>query len=184
MTIYEGCPVLNSEHFALRLTTKDDCDDLLTVYSDKYALPFFSSDSCHGDNFYYATRERMLEVIAFWETSRYFARLSIVDKATERAIGTVELCYRVSDDAFHDMGILRLDVRSDHENEETLFELFSLIPAPMYELIGCRAVLTRAPIYAVDRIAAIRRAGFTRSPRLLIGGQDGYAYNGYRTIEL
>ena len=66
MTIYETCPTLESENFILRLLQDNDCDDLLTVYSDKNALPFFNSDNCDGDNFYYSTKERMAEAIGFW----------------------------------------------------------------------------------------------------------------------
>ena len=33
--------------------------DILKIYSDKNALPFFNSDNCHGDNFYYPTKEKM-----------------------------------------------------------------------------------------------------------------------------
>ena len=57
MNIYEVCPVLESEKFIVRLFDCSDCDDLLKVYSDKNALPFFNSDNCDGDNFYYATKE-------------------------------------------------------------------------------------------------------------------------------
>lgn len=41
MNIYETCPVLESEKFTIRLLKNEDCDDLLKVYSDKNALPFF-----------------------------------------------------------------------------------------------------------------------------------------------
>lgn len=67
MNIYEKCPILESDKFIIRLFQDDDCDDLLTVYSDKNALPFFNSDNCDGDNFYYATKERMAEAIGFWQ---------------------------------------------------------------------------------------------------------------------
>lgn len=46
MSIYESCPVLENEKFMLRLFQEEDCDDLLKVYSDKNALPFFNSDNC------------------------------------------------------------------------------------------------------------------------------------------
>ena len=29
----------------------------VNVYGDKNALPFFNSDNCHGDNFYYPDEE-------------------------------------------------------------------------------------------------------------------------------
>ncbi len=185
MNIYETCPTLESERFILRLFEDYDGDDLLAVYSDKNALPFFNSDNCDGDNFYYPTKERMAEAIAFWRMSYengWFARLSIVDKATASVIGTVECCKRVSDDAFNNMGILRVDVRSDYEEENVLYDLFSLITPKLDEMLGCQGVLTKVPIYAVERIKAIKKVGFTKSEHLLIG-KTGYAYDGYWTIE-
>ena len=80
MNIYETCPTLKSERFILRLFQDEDCNDLLKVYSDKNALPFFNSDNCDGDNFYYATEERMAEAIRFWHMAYengWFVRLSI-----------------------------------------------------------------------------------------------------------
>jgi len=183
MNIYETCPVLESENFTIRLFQNEDCDDLLKVYSDKNALPFFNSDNCDGDNFYYATKERMAQAIDFWKMSYengWFVRLSIVDKAASSVIGTVELCLRVSEDEFDHMGILRVDVRSDYEREEALYDIFSLVTPELESLLGCRGVLTKAPIYAVERIKAIQGAGFAKSEHLLIG-KTGYAYDGYWT---
>lgn len=184
MNIYESCPVLESGRFLLRLTEKGDLKDLLRVYSDRNALPFFNSDNCDGDNFYYETEERMAQALDFWELSYengWFVRLSIIDKAASSAVGTVELCLRVSEDAFHNMGILRVDLRSDYEREDVLYEIISLTAPRMEEMLGCRGVLTKAPLYAVERIKALRRAGFTRSEHLLIG-KTGYAYDGYWTL--
>ncbi|MCM1267954.1 MAG: hypothetical protein NC302_08625 [Bacteroidales bacterium] len=183
MSIYETCPILESKNFLVRLFERADRDDLLKVYSDKNALPFFNSDNCDGDNFYYATKERMEEALDFWKMSYengWFARLSIVEKERSTVIGTVELCLRVSEDAFDHMGILRVDVRSDYEREEVLFEIISLIVPHLLELLGCNGVLTKAPIYAVERIKAIQKAGFTKSDHFLIG-KNGYAYDGYWT---
>ena len=163
----------------------EDCDDLLKVYSDKNALPFFNSDNCDGDNFYYATKERMAEAIEFWHMSYekgWFVRLSIIDKAVSSVIGTVELCLRISEDEFNNMGILRVDVRSDYEQEDALYGIFSLVTPRLEEMLGCKGVLTKAPIYAVERIKAIEKAGFTKSEHLLIG-KGGYAYDGYWTIQ-
>ena len=185
MNIYETCPTLESEEFILRLFKDNDCDDLLKVYSDRNALPFFNSDNCDGDNFYYSTKERMREAIDFWHMAYengWFVRLSIVDKATTSVIGTVELCLRASDDKFNNMGILRVDVRSDYEEENILYNIFSLITPNLDEMLGCKGVLTKAPIYAVERIKAIQKAGFTKSEHMLIG-KTGYAYDGYWTIK-
>ena len=183
MNIYESCPVLESEKYIIRLFKDEDCDDLLKVYSDRNALPFFNSDNCNGDNFYYSTKERMWEAIAFWRMSYengWFVRLSIVDKTTTNIIGTVELCLRVSDDEFNNMGILRVDVRSDYEKEKVLYDIFALITPKIDDMLGCKGVLTKAPIYAVERIKAIQKVGFTKSEHMLIG-KNGYAYDGYWT---
>lgn len=183
MNIYEVCPTLESEKFIVRLFDSSDCDDLLKVYSDKNALPFFNSDNCDGDNFYYATKERMMEALEFWKLSYengWFVRLSIIDKAVSSVIGTVELCLRVSEDEFNNMGILRVDVRSDYEREEMLFDIIALIKPHLSTMLGCNGVLTKAPIYAVERIKALQKAGFTKSEHLLIG-KTGFAYDGYWT---
>ena len=185
MNIYENCPVLENEKFIIRLFKNEDCDDLLEVYSDKNALPFFNSDNCDGDNFYYATKERMIEAIDFWNMSYrngWFVRLSVVDKTASTVIGTVELCLRGSGDEFNNMGILRVDVRSDYEQENELYGIFSLITPEIEKMLGCKGVLTKAPIYAVERIKAIQKVGFTKSEHLLIG-KTGYAYDGYWTIK-
>lgn len=66
MEVYQ---LTESEQFCIRELRDDDCDDLLKVYSDKNALPFFNSDNCDGDNFYYATKERMRDALGFWKTA-------------------------------------------------------------------------------------------------------------------
>lgn len=181
MNIFESCPVLENGKFLLRPVEPGDCGGLLKVYSDKNALPFFNSDNCDGDNFYYATEQRMAEALAFWKLSYengWFARLSIVDKEASDVIGTVELCLRVSEDEFDHTGILRADVRSDYEKEDPLYDIITLIVPHLPELLGCSGIITKAPIYAVERINALRKAGFVRSKHLLIG-KTGYAYDGY-----
>ena len=181
MNIYEACPVLENGRFLLRAVKDADRDDLLKVYSDKNALPFFNSDNCDGDNFYYATRERMAEALNFWKLSYengWFARLSIVDKARSEVIGTVELCLRVSEDEFDHMGILRVDVRSDYERADVLHSIITLIAPHISELLNCSGIVTKAPIYAVERIEALQKAGFTKSEHFLVG-KTGYAYDGY-----
>lgn len=111
----------------------------------------------------------------------WFVRLSIVDKAILSVIGTVELCLRVSDDKFNIMGILRVDVRSNYEQEDALYDVFSLVTPKLEELLECKVVFTKAPIYAVERIKVIRRLGFAKFEHLLIG-KTGYVYDGYWTI--
>ena len=185
MNIYKVCPTLESRRFLLRMVESKDCDDLLKVYSDRIALPFFNSDNCDGDNFYYHTMEKMAEALDFWKTAYkngWFVRLSIVDKTQSSVIGAIEICLRVSEDAFNNMGILRVDVRSDYENESDLFEIISLITPHMKEMLGCEGVITKVPIYAVERMRVIQKAGFIKSEHYLIG-KNGYAYDNYWTVK-
>jgi len=72
-------------------------------------------------------------------------------------------------------------VRSDYEQEDALYDIFSLVTPKLEEMLGCKGVPTKAPIYAVERIKAIQRVGFAKSEHLLIG-KTGYAYDGYWTI--
>ena len=185
MTIFESCPTLESERFLLRFIQNEDCDDLLKVYSDKNTLPFFNSDNCNGDNFYYPTKQRMAEAISFWIWSYKigeFVRFSIIDKAASSAIGTMEIFYRVSNDAFDTMGLLRVDVRSDYEKEDMLYELFALITPRLPEMLGCSGVVTKAPLYAVERVNAVQKAGYQKSEHLLTAG-NGRTYDGYWVLQ-
>lgn len=181
MDIYEKFQEFENERFLLRAVQKEDGADLLEVYSDKCALPFFNSDNCNGDNFYYATLQRMNEAIDFWKLSyenRWFVRWTIVDKTLQKAVGTIELCLRASEDIFNSMAVLRLDVRSDYEKQEVLSDIAALMIPSVFDMVHCGGVITKAPIYAVERICAVQKLGFVKSQDCLIG-HDGYAYNGY-----
>lgn len=48
-----SCPAFENEKYLLRFSSYEDTKDLVGIYGDKKALPFFNSDNCHGDNFYY-----------------------------------------------------------------------------------------------------------------------------------
>ena len=67
--VYVECPVLGNEAFLLQRTVMADAQELLEVYSDEKAVPFFNSDNCNGDNFFYRTLEQMQAEINFWEAS-------------------------------------------------------------------------------------------------------------------
>ena len=88
--VYENCPAFENDKFLLRFSQLDDAEDLVSVYSDKNALPFFNSDNCHGDNFYYPNEDRMRQAIKFWlssYSSKWFVRWTIIDKEKHEAIG-------------------------------------------------------------------------------------------------
>ncbi len=109
--VYEKCPDIETDKVLLRFACKEDAGHLLKIYSDKNALPFFNSDNCHGDNFYYPTKEKMDSAIDFWLDSyfkKWFVRWVIVDKAFTNIIGSVELFHRSADDDFNGVGVLRI----------------------------------------------------------------------------
>lgn len=109
---------------------------MLKVYSDIQAVPLFHSDNCHGDNFHYETIERMKQTMDFWNFSYkncYFVRWTIIDKLVQKAVGTIELFNRTSEDHFNNCGILRLDLSSDYENAADIKSILSLIIEPAYD---------------------------------------------------
>ena len=186
MNVYDSCPTFEDERFLLRFVKQEDADNLLKVYSDKNALPFFNSDNCDGDNFYYPDSERMKNAINFWMRSyqtKWFVRWTILDKNISDAIGTIEMFHRIADDDFNHVGVMRLDVRSGYEKADILKNLFELSIPSAYDLFDCNEIITKIPVYAVERINAAQSCGFTKSEKLLIGTNDHYAYNCYWVIE-
>ena len=185
MNPYEKCPEFENENFQLRMVRAEDLEDLLKVYSDKKSVPFFNSDNCHGDTFYYDTKEKMKKAIDFWFYSyeqKYFVRWTIVSKKTGEAVGTIELFNRQADDFFNNTGLLRLDLRSDYEKEECIFEILSLIAPPTYEMFNCPKIATKIPPTATERKAAALRLGFAASSEKLFG-LDGRAYSDYYLLQ-
>lgn len=181
MDIYKNCPTFENGRYLMRLTELSDADDLLEVYSDPDAVPFFNSDNCHGDDFYYTTRERMVQALEFWRQAYdngWFVRFSVIDKAVGKAIGSVEEFKRDAADAFTDCGLLRLDLKSDHEKRDEIVDILSLIATKSFKLFGCSIVATKAGPAATERIAALTELGFVRSDSKLIG-HDGTEYADY-----
>ena len=179
--VYEACPSFEGERYLLTPVSREDCADLLKVYSDEKAVPLFNGDNCHGDDFHYTTMERMRSAIDFWLFSyekRYFVRWAIVDQASGEAIGTIELFNRKAEDWFDNCGILRLDLRSDHERAEIIREILELIIPPAYLLFGCDRIATKAVPWAKERIAALEQMGFAARSEQLIG-HDGATYEDY-----
>lgn len=199
--IYDECPILENDRFLFRKVALSDTKELLKVYSDKNALPFFNSDNCHQGNFYIQTEEDMEKCIESWNweyEQRGFVRFAIIDKASNeenneesnkagnkesnkssnKVIGTIELFNRKADDYFNNCGLLRLDLRSDYEQENIIYSILSVITKPAFELFECTMVATKARNYAVERIAALKKAGYVKSEEKVIG-QDGTIYGDY-----
>ena len=182
--IYATCPTLENDRWRLRLIEAGDADDLLAVYGDRLALPFFNSDNCHGDIFYYPTAERMAQAVQFWIDSygwRYFVRFTIIDKRAGKAVGTIEMFNRGGADAEGGVGVLRLDVGSAYERADALSDILGLAVEPFFQWFRVDEILTKGPVYAVERAQALEARGFVPTARPLIG-EDGTAYGGYWTI--
>ena len=183
--VYEYCPKFENEKFLLRLISAEDTEDLLKVYSDTDAVPFFNSDNCNGDDFYYKTLERMKQAVDFWIFSyneRYFVRWTIIDKETREAIGTIELFHREADEHFYECGLLRLDLRSDYENAGKIVNIISLIKEATYDLFYCNIIATKAVPEATERLQALSDLGFVASEKIIIS-QDGTKYDDYYILE-
>lgn len=179
MDVYEVCPVLQSEHFTLRLVERDDAPGLLKVYSDERAVRLCNSDNCHYGTFRLDTLEDTLKCIDAWRNEyglRYFVRWTIL--AAGEAIGTVELFHREAADAFNHHGLLRLDIRPDYETVPHLCELLELLHRHAYALFDCPILATKAPAFAAARIEALTKCGYIRSASCLIG-HDGTEYGDY-----
>lgn len=179
--VYEQVPVLEGDKFLLREIIEDmDVEDLLKVYSDKAAVPLFNCDNCVND-FYYVSIKEMKDIITFWKKeyqSRYYVRWAIIDKNTNRAIGTIELFNRKANDYFNNCGLLRLDLRSDYEKQDDIEDILAIIIPKTKELFACEMIATKAIPIAKERIKALEHRGFRLSEEFVIG-HDGTRYGSY-----
>lgn len=183
--VYKNCPVYENENYILRMVSQEDKIDLLKVYSDEKAVPFFNSDNCGEDDFHYTTENRMEQAIEYWlwEYSRQgFVRWTIVSKAANEAIGTIELFHREASDYFTNCGLLRLDIRSDYEISSEIINILELIIEPTYTLFHCNKIATKAIASATERIKALNDLGFELSDEKLMG-HDGTKYDSYFVLK-
>ncbi len=127
----------------------------------------------------------MEEAIAFWlwaYKDRGFVRWSILDKASNEAVGTIELFHRESQDYFNHCGLLRLDLRSDYERKDRIVEILSLIMEQAYVLFDCTMLATKAIPSAVERRMALEALGYEEKEEMLIspeGTPKGGKYGDY-----
>ncbi|MBP3603211.1 MAG: N-acetyltransferase [Lachnospiraceae bacterium] len=183
--VYEYCPSFENDKYLLRLISEEDTSDLLKVYSDDKAVPFFNGDNCNGDDFYYKTLERMEQAVDFWIFSykeRYFVRWSIVDKDTKEVVGTIELFHRDADAHFYECGLLRLDLRSDYENASEIENIIKLIAMTTFDLFYCDKIATKAISEATERRNALYNLGFSVADKKIVGN-DGTVYGDYFILE-
>ena len=183
--VYEQIPVMESDKFLLREIEAADAEDLLKVYSDKDAVPLFNSDNCVND-FYFVSIEEMKNTMAFWKReyqNRYYVRWVIVDKNVNCAIGTIELFNRKAKDYFNNCGLLRLDLRSGYEKQDTIEDILGIIIPETRDMFACEMIATKAVSIAQERIQALEHMGFCLSEEALIG-HDETKYNSYYVREV
>lgn len=181
MNPYAACPVFENNNYLLRLVETSDVPELLRVYADERAVPLFNSDNCHGDDFHYTTLKRMQEAMDFWleaYRNNWFVRWAIIDQKKSETVGTIELFNRQAKDYFNNCGLLRLDLRSDYETAQAIYEILSLIIPQTYEMFDCRMIAAKVPPFAAERKAAVEKLGFAASSEDLIG-DDGTHYADY-----
>lgn len=187
MNVYKEFPIFEGEHYLLRGVRLTDAEQLLKVYSDEKAVPLFNGDNCHGDDFRYTTLARMEEAIKFWQFSYdngYFVRWAVIDKATDTAVGTVELFHRDDEgkvESYDNCGLLRLDLTSKHETEDGITEILTLLKEPTFDLFYCDKIVTKIKPFASSRLAAAKAMGFKPIAEKLIGN-DGETYGDYYAL--
>jgi len=152
---YEKCPEFETQHFALRLVSETDAEDLLVCYSDPKAQALFNTDNfAHTCSFH--TVEEMANCIRFWlmeYAQGAYVRFSIVDKSIQKAVGTIEMFGT-------ELGVLRIDIASDYENKTNLKELLDVCLEHFYGLFQVHTMATKAAPLAAERIKALREADF------------------------
>jgi hypothetical protein len=161
--VYEVCPVFRNDLIALRQTTIEDAEGLLKCYSDINAVPFFNSDNCNGDTFYYATIDRLMKAIEFWDYSyrnRYFVRWTVILNSTNEIIGTIEMFHRRAEDEFDHYGLLRIDLQSKFENKEVISSILEISNQQFYKLFDVSSILTKSLPIARERILSLKEKGF------------------------
>ncbi|MBL4938271.1 N-acetyltransferase [Clostridium sp. YIM B02515] len=175
INIYEKCPAYKGEIITLKQTSMEDAEELLKCYSDEKSVPFFNSDNCNGDDFYYITIERMKQAIDFWDfsyTNRYFVRWTVILNSTNEKIGTIEMFHRIAEDEFNHYGVLRIDLQSKYETQEVISDILDIANDNFYEAFEVEAIVTKAVQEAVQRIASLVDNGYKPLKKKMIKYDD------------
>ena len=174
---YITCPTFETDQFAFRMVRSEDAQDLLECYSDPLSAKIFNSDKCTSD-FVYHTLDEMQNCIRFWledyERAAYI-RLSILDKARAKAVGTIEFFAKPgSFEGFGRVGLLRLDLASRYENLDDIAEILRMVEDHFYSLFDVDSIITKAVPEAKERIRALETTGYRALP-----GSRIVPYNDY-----
>ncbi len=171
---YIQCPILETEHFILRLVQPEDAKDLLNCYSDPKAQPLFNADRCDND-FRYQSPEEMETCIDSWlkaYEAEAYVRFAIVDKSQGRAVGTIEM-FGMIGQFKTPQGVLRLDLCSEYEHTRFIRELLTLCTTDFFLLFGTDQIITKAVPIASDRLQILSELNFR--PCELPGGTHSWS---------
>lgn len=158
--------------YSLRDLVEDDWRQLILVYKDAMCIPFFNSDNCHGDIFYYSTEAKMKNAIKFWQDSMekgYFVRKVIVDDSNNRAVGTIEYFVRNNEPNYNDTIVLRIDVHHYYEKKKALVKIIRIAIGEAFSKANCKTLITKGWDYAIERREALKFLGFKEQDDDLIG---------------
>ena len=157
---YASCPEFDTERFHLRQVRGDDAEELLCFYGDLSEWMFFGnemSNSIFASR--HATLEEMRKCISIWldeYRNKYYIRFSVIDKTTDKAIGTIE----VFNNAGKDDSYLHIDLSSPYETQSYISELLTLADKELFKIFNIKNLLVQAVPSAKERIAALLSAGY------------------------
>ncbi|MBI9052040.1 MAG: hypothetical protein JEZ00_21680 [Anaerolineaceae bacterium] len=162
---YAQCPIYKTKHFLFRMVEPADAKDLLSCYADPLAAPLFNSDTCTSD-FVYHTIQEMQDCINFWLDEfqkKIYMRFSILDQTTQRAIGTMEWCIKPNTyEGLGKVAVLRLDLPSVYENEQTISEILQMLEENFYEHFDVDSIISKAIPAAKARIQSFTITGYSK----------------------
>lgn len=176
--IYDEYRSYENDVVRLKPVEVADANELLQMFRDEASRKFFNIDNFPVPCFY-DTLERVQEEMEFYLTAyrgRFFVRWSVVDLRTNTVVGTIENFNRQAlledgspRDYFHGKGLLRVDLKSSHENREFIGKLLDVILAHGFEDFHCEEIATKAIPEATERIAALLAAGFHKAEETILG---------------
>ena len=110
----------------------------------------------------------MKDTIAFWKR-KYYVRWTIIDKSANCAIGTIELFSGKTKDYFNNCGLLRLNLRSDYEKQNTIEDILGIIISETRDMFACEMIATKVVSSTQERIRALEHMEFCLSEEAFIG---------------
>jgi RimJ/RimL family protein N-acetyltransferase len=159
---YSNCPEFNTEHFHFRQVCEDDAEDLLCFYGNLSKWMFNGNTWCNGIfSSEHPTVEEMRKCIRSWldeYRNKFYIRLSVIDKATGKPIGTIEIFDNL--DRATQGAALHIDLSAPYETQGYITELLTLADNELFSLFGFKYLIVWAPPEATARIKALRSVGY------------------------